>query len=254
MKQELAKKIVREAYENPQVLSRYLGVYGLWKSEEVLIQRFFPLEGNILDLGCGMGRTSIPLTQMGFQVVGIDISLPMVKAGRLEIVQQGLRVDFLQMDATALAFAEASFDGALFSSNAMDQIPGYNGKSQVFYQVFRALRPGAAFIFSTHQIWSPVHLKTLIWGGIKLNLGKIMGFRKSEEKWGEIYNLEAKNPEERYGQFMSPHRWISALRMAGFDLVCYQSRSQLENRRLLSQLRRSISSGNFAFFVARKPD
>lgn len=42
MTEPLAKKIVHDAYGNPKVIANYQGNIGLWKSEEILIRRFFP--------------------------------------------------------------------------------------------------------------------------------------------------------------------------------------------------------------------
>ena len=35
---------------------------------------YFPRQGKILDIGCGEGRNSIPLSKKGYEVHGIDIS------------------------------------------------------------------------------------------------------------------------------------------------------------------------------------
>ena len=35
---------------------------------------YFPIQGKILDIGCGEGRNSIPLSKKGYEVHGIDIS------------------------------------------------------------------------------------------------------------------------------------------------------------------------------------
>jgi 2-polyprenyl-3-methyl-5-hydroxy-6-metoxy-1,4-benzoquinol methylase len=34
----------------------------------------------VLDLGCGAGRNAIPLARLGWDVVGIDTSIPMLRA------------------------------------------------------------------------------------------------------------------------------------------------------------------------------
>ena len=36
--------------------------------------------GRALDIGCGAGRNAIPLASLGWQVIGIDLSLPMIQA------------------------------------------------------------------------------------------------------------------------------------------------------------------------------
>ena len=40
----------------------------------------------ILDVGCGYGRVAIPLALCGFDVVGIDITLPLLEAARRQSV------------------------------------------------------------------------------------------------------------------------------------------------------------------------
>jgi ubiquinone/menaquinone biosynthesis C-methylase UbiE len=253
MKQEFAKNAIRAAYDDSETVTRYIGGSYLWRSEEILIQRFFPNTGEVLDLGCGTGRTSIPLSQMSLHVVGMDISFLMVKEAKLEAVEKGVSVDYLQMDASTLAFEDNSFDGALFSFNEMDHMVGYKGKLQVLSQIFRVLKPGAPFIFSVHRIWSQPHLRALIRGGLKLYLGKILGVTTLEKEWGEIYDLKAENPEERYSHFMASRKWESGLREVGFNIICRQSRSQLESNGLRQRIRSSVSSYNYMFFVACKP-
>lgn len=260
MKEELGKKIVRDAYEDPQVVARYSGDIGLWKAEEILIRRFFPNEGDVLDIGCGAGRTSIPLTQMGFNVIGIDLSAGMIREAKLQANRLGLKIDFRDMDATDLDFADRSFDCALFSANGIDHIPAYNGKLQALKQVFRVLRPGAPFIFSVHRIWSPVHIRKLIINTLRVSLGSIVGISTSGKELGELYDVNAEIPEERYGQFLSSRRWKRALHEVGFDLVFRQSKFRLESHSPLELVRNLRGgnfilyvSGNFMLYVARKP-
>ncbi len=56
-------------------------------------RRTRPASARLLDLGCGAGRNAVPLAQMGWDVVGTDLSWPMLHAawergdpGRLHLV------------------------------------------------------------------------------------------------------------------------------------------------------------------------
>lgn len=253
MPQELTINTLREAYENPQTVARYSSETGLWKSETFLIQRYFPKRGKILDLGCGTGRTSIPLAIMGFHVIGMDLSYSMVEIARLETLKRDLKVDFLQMDASALACKDEAFDGALFSFNGIDQMPGLKGKLPVLRQIYRVLKPGAYFIFCAHRVWSTYHLKALVMSGLRLGLGKIFRFDTLEKEWGEIYNLKTSILEERYLHFMSTRKWKLALFAAGFDHIESYSRSELDDHWWIRRIRTRLSSWNYALFAARKP-
>ena len=261
MEKELSKKLVRDAYEDPRVIACYSGEIGLWKAEEILITRFFPEKGDILDVGCGAGRTSIPLAQMGFNVIGIDLSASMLGEAKQHAERLGLKIDFLEMDAGSLDYADRSFDCALFSFNGIDHVHGYNGKLEVLREIFRVLKPGAPFMFSTHRIWSPYHIRKLIWSGLKSSISRLTGLDTLEKEWGELYDLNSHDPQERYSSFLSSGKWKKALREAGFKPIFCGSRYGLEShdaRDMVRSLRYGnfimYVSGNFMLYVARKPD
>jgi len=252
---DLKKNVIREAYEDPNIVASYASTNydkGLWKSERILIQRYFPVNGHILDIGCGAGRTTIPLAQMGYRVIGVDLSFNMLEAARQKALQHDLKIDFHEMDSSALSFKDQSFDGALFSFNGIDHVPGYNGKLDILCEVFRVLRPGSNLIFSTHRLWDTVHLKQLVLGGLRMSIGRIMGLNTLEKEWGEIYHVNATDGG-RYFHFMFAWRWKNALRQAGFSLVLKRSKYRIEANRTLGWIRRSLRSSNFMLYVAGKP-
>lgn len=49
----------------------------LTERENVLIQTMLSEHGKILDVGCGTGRHLIPLSNMGYQVIGVEANLEM---------------------------------------------------------------------------------------------------------------------------------------------------------------------------------
>jgi SAM-dependent methyltransferase len=69
--------------------------------------------GRILDIGCGQGFESARFLDPGREVVGADYSPDATATASGRYGHEGLRV--AQMDATALGFATASFDGACSS-------------------------------------------------------------------------------------------------------------------------------------------
>lgn len=89
----------------------------------------------ILDLGCGDGRLSAQLTELGVNVVGIDSSAAMVAAA----AKRG--VDSRRIDAQALAF-DGEFD-AVFSNAALHWMPEADAVAD---GVFAALKPGGRFV------------------------------------------------------------------------------------------------------------
>lgn len=62
--------------------------------------------GPILELGCGTGRISIPLAQLGHRVTGVDLSAPLLDRARLKAHAAGVDVTFVHGDVCELDLAE----------------------------------------------------------------------------------------------------------------------------------------------------
>lgn len=63
---------------------------------------------SLLDVGCGTGHFSFWFHDLGFKVVGMDISTEMLKVARSKIKSEKIR--FIQADACNLPFPDNSFD------------------------------------------------------------------------------------------------------------------------------------------------
>jgi ubiquinone/menaquinone biosynthesis C-methylase UbiE len=75
----------------------------------------------VLDVGTASGNTALAAARRRAVVTGVDITPALLERARLRAAAEGLHIDFQEGDATALTFADASFDivmstfGAIFA-------------------------------------------------------------------------------------------------------------------------------------------
>ena len=73
-----------------------------------------PFEGlRLLDIGCGGGLLSEPMTRLGAEVVGADAAAGNIPVARVHAEQSGLSIDYRHTTAEALAEAGERFDVVL---------------------------------------------------------------------------------------------------------------------------------------------
>lgn len=102
---------------------------------------------HILDIGCGLGGPAMRLARdHRLRVTGIDLVDTVVATARERVAAAGLdqRIEIRQGDATALTFADASFD-AVFSQDALCHVPN---KAAALSEAARVAKPGAAIAFT----------------------------------------------------------------------------------------------------------
>jgi SAM-dependent methyltransferase len=98
----------------------------------------------MLDLGCGSGEHAVELARRGYNVVGYDLSLPMLARAQDEAQDRGQQINFLQGDMREMAF-EDSFDGVYCWSTTF----GYFDDDKnlgVLARIHRGLRQGGMLL------------------------------------------------------------------------------------------------------------
>jgi SAM-dependent methyltransferase len=101
----------------------------------------------VLDLGVGTGRTTRYLAPLASRYVSVDASPPMVEHVRTHMPD----IEIHQADMRDLgAFATSSFDFVLASCNLLDAV-SHEDRLRVLAEVWRVLRPGGVFLFSSHN-------------------------------------------------------------------------------------------------------
>ena len=126
---------------------------GLWESEKYVFNKYFTdKDKSILDIGCGAGRTTFALYELGHHnIIGLDLTPEMIDSARDLNKKRGTDIEFITGDATDLNFADNSFDYALFSFNGLMQIPKRANRIQALKKIRRVIKPGGIFIFTTHD-------------------------------------------------------------------------------------------------------
>jgi 2-polyprenyl-6-hydroxyphenyl methylase/3-demethylubiquinone-9 3-methyltransferase len=106
-----------------------------------------PFEGlRLLDIGCGGGLLSEPMTRLGFQVTGVDASERNIATASIHAAEQGLAIDYRASTAEALVEAgEPPFDVIL----NMEVIEHVADPGAYLRSCASLLKPGALMIVAT---------------------------------------------------------------------------------------------------------
>ena len=103
----------------------------------------------VLEVGAGAGQCARWLAARGADVVALDLSGGMLREGRARTAATDA-VGYVQADARALPFADASFDVAF---SAYGAVPFVADPERVMAEAARVLRPGGTWAFSvTHPV------------------------------------------------------------------------------------------------------
>jgi SAM-dependent methyltransferase len=117
-------------------------------AEVMLLVRYRDeLHGRLLELGCGAGRLTSYLTEIGTEVHGVDVSRAMIERSRKRVPE----ATFHEADFTDLSsFDDASFDAVLAPCNVLD-ILSDDERSDLLDQLRRVVAPGGLLMMSTHN-------------------------------------------------------------------------------------------------------
>jgi malonyl-CoA O-methyltransferase len=124
-----------ESYDISARLQRYTGKHLMpWLPNKAALA--------VLDLGCGTGFFTEILAEKYQQVIGLDISTKMLAFAKQNRCN---KISWLEGDTYALPLIDNSID--IIYSNLM--IQWCNPIQPVLDEIFRVLKPGGIFVFST---------------------------------------------------------------------------------------------------------
>jgi len=126
------------------------------REKQAVLDALEPFEDrNILEIACGTGRFTVMLAERGADIVGFDISGPMLQQGRKKARNAGVsdRIEFLRGDAGRLPFPDDHFDVvfAMRFFHLADTPTRFLremarvSKDQVFFDTFNAFSTRSAY-------------------------------------------------------------------------------------------------------------
>lgn len=102
----------------------------------------------VLDVACGAGNAAVPAARAGARVTGLDLAPELLDAGRSKAAAAGLEIEWVEGDAEALPFDEASFDRVVSTIGHMFA-PRHRKTAD---EMVRVCRDGGVIAFSA---WTP---------------------------------------------------------------------------------------------------
>ena len=118
--------------------------------------------GRVLDLGCGVGRLTLPLARRATEAVGVDIAEPLLVEARKNAARLGVtNATFVRSDA-ALSRVEGSFD-AVHSYITFQHIHPRAG-IRLMARMLTSLAPGGiGMLHTTFRRRAPLYRKAGNW-------------------------------------------------------------------------------------------
>lgn len=165
----MSEQVPRQLAENLQAFKTSTAIdeysaYLLFPEEKQLVAKHYKPGDRILDLACGMGRTTLRLHELGFVVRGVDASEIFIKTAQKRFPYLDLRLGSYDR----IEEPDDAFSHVLISCNGIDYAYPESQRLAALRECARVLKPGGTLIYSSHNLkslhfFSPRYRDRLRW-------------------------------------------------------------------------------------------
>jgi SAM-dependent methyltransferase len=144
---------VRDSYATAEALAVYRKRvdHGLRIWEAAVVRQHFPASGRVLTIGCGAGRETFALDQLGYDTSGVDISRPLLQIACELGRQRRHRASFCLVDGETLPFGDGAFEVVTLWAQMLNNVPSRAGRLGLMREVRRVLGPAGLASWSVHD-------------------------------------------------------------------------------------------------------
>ncbi|OIJ22105.1 SAM-dependent methyltransferase [Anaerobacillus alkalidiazotrophicus] len=186
-------------------------------------------QGKILDVGCGTGNISIPLSQKGYEITAVDLSEEMLIVAKEKSEMANTSIKFFQQDMRELE-GLGSFDTIISLCDSINYLNNEKEVEKTFEGVYNHLNDQGIFIFDVHSIYKIESIfkgNTFAYNGEQISY--IWECFESEESYSIEHDLSffVENKQGLYERFDEIHKqrtypvsfYQEALEKIGFKVM-----------------------------------
>ncbi len=180
-----------------------------------LVDRYFPPQCHVVDIGGGPGRYTAELLRRGFRVTLVDLSSRAVALAQERLDELGLQAErIIRADACDLsALPSDAFDGAL-CLGPLYHIVERQSRRKALQELKRVLRPGAPALVA---FLNP-------WGILRAGITEFPeSYRRLDHVKALLEDWEQTGEQDAFTEavFLTPPSALQELREAGLQIISY---------------------------------
>jgi|LNFM01.1.fsa_nt_gb ubiquinone/menaquinone biosynthesis C-methylase UbiE len=177
----------------------------------------------VLDVGCGTGRQAVELASRGYEVLGLDLSLPMLSRASDSAQLRGVKLNFLQSDMLEMEFKEL-FDAAYCVGSTFGFFDD-DKNADVIHRIHQALKPGGTMLLEVvnRDYGAPQH-PAMTWyeadGCVCMEETQFNWFTSRLEGKRTLLLEDGRQKEQKFSmRLYSLHELGKILHTAGFRVI-----------------------------------
>jgi len=120
----------------------------LEKYEEFIIKKYLKKGSLVLDACCGGGRASVPLSNMGFRVIGVDIDKKLINFAKRHFTSKNLK---FYLDDIKFFKYRKKFDACVLFENSLEHIEG--SLIETLMNISRNCKKNSILIITMHSMF-----------------------------------------------------------------------------------------------------
>ncbi|HDR7793769.1 TPA: methyltransferase domain-containing protein [Bacillus luti] len=160
---------------------------GFTLTKQLLEQLPLRHEANVLEIGCGTGRTSAYMTkELGYKVTAVEKNEIMIQKAKERWTFEGLEIQLIEGNVEQLLFSNESFEFVLGES-----ILAFTDKEKVISECYRALQQDGKLVVIEMII--DTHIE-----------------KNEEEKIARLYGMK---------ELLTENEWVQLFREANFKRI-----------------------------------